>query len=870
MWWNKKCDPRISDELRFHRDRLVDDYLASGMERHEAERRAFMEFGNVGPLEEAVRDVRGRWLEDFSKDLRYAARTLRRNLGFSTIAVLSLALGIGANTAIFNLVNAVLLHTLPVREPSQLVQLARVLEDGRPRFVPYPIFELFRDNLRSVSGIFAYSGSSQSALIAGEAEFVTIDSVTGEYFHVLGVKPAAGRLLGPADDAVSPSTLAAVITDGYWMRRFNRSPSTIGTSITVRNRIFTIVGVTPPTFVSAEAGRATDVILPLLPLMSDEQRVSLGFNSLAVLARLSPGANVEQANVEVRTVFSAFLQANAPPGPEARRAEILRQRAAAAAAPGGFNPLRANVGQPLLLLMGIVALILLLACVNLSGLLLARAEARQREVSIRLAIGAGRGRLVRQFLTESLVLAVLGGALGLVMATWFSARLFAVFVGDRAIVLSLTPDWRVLAFTGGVAMVACVAAGLAPALRAVRANVNPGLKQVRATGHGRVGKAMVIAQLAISMVLLVGATLFIWTLVKLYFVDRGFESDGVLVVSVWSATPYEPPRAIAAQLALLDHLKALPGVRSVSAAQALPVGGALWDRGVQVEGHVARPDEPNVAFNVIAPDYFSTLRTPIVAGREFTDRDTAAAPRVAVVNESFVRYFFANGSALGRRVASVGVTYEIVGVVGDTKYQGLREPMLRTMYIPWMQREGDAPSAYRYLVRTASNPATMAQGLDRAVRHADPGLRLRNAMPYEGLIDQSISVERIMAMLGALFGGLALLIAALGMFGVLVFQVTRRTNELGVRMVLGASSGSMVRLVLLDVARMLVPGIAVGTGAALMLTGISRTILFELTPTDPTVFVVSASMLAVAAVFAGWFPARRAARVDPLVALRYE
>ena len=870
MWWNKKSNPRIGDELRFHRERLIEDYLASGMERNEAERRAFIEFGNIGPIEEAVRDVRGRWLEDFSQDLLYACRTFRRNLGFSIVAVLSLALGIGANTAIFNLVNAVLLHALPVREPNQLVQLGRVTEDGRPRFVSYPIFELFRDNVSSLSGVFAYSGSSQSALIAGDAELVTIDSVSGEYFDVLGVTPSAGRLFTPADDAVSPSTLAAVITDGYWMRRFNRGLSAIGTSITVRNRVFTIVGVTRPGFASAEAGRVTDIILPLLPMLSDEQRRSLGFNSFAVLGRLRPGAHVRDADAQVQTVFKSFLQTNAPPGPEARRAEILRQGAAAVPAPSGFHPLRANVARPLLLLMGIVAMILLLACVNLSGLLLARAEARQREVSIRLAIGAGRGRLARQFLTESLVLALLGGALGLVIATWFSARLFAMFIGDRGIVLSLRPDWRVLVFTGAIALIACVVAGLAPALRAVRVHVNPGLKQVRARGHGHVGKVMVVTQLAISMVLLVGASLFIGTLVKLYTIERGFQSEGVLVLSVWSATPYEPPRALAIQLALLEELKRLPGARSVSAAQALPVGGGLWDRSVRVEGHIARSDEPNVAFNVIAPDYFSTLRTPIVSGREFTNRDTATAPRVAVVNESFAKYFFGNGPALGRHITSVGVTYEIVGVVGDMKYQGLREPMLRTMFIPWMQREGEAPSAYQYLVRTAGNPAAATLGLDRVVRNIDPGLRLRRATSYDELIDQSIAIERIMATFGALFGALALLIAALGMFGVLAYQVTRRTNELGMRLVLGAGRWSMMRLVLRDVAMMVVPGIAVGAGAALMLTGMSRAILFDLTPTDPAVFVFSAFVLASAAIVAGWLPARRAASVDPMVAIRCE
>src|SRR5688572_8912152 len=550
MWPHKDRDPRIADEVRFHRDQLIDRYMADGMERREAERRAFLEFGNALAIEEEVRDVRGRWLQDMAQDLRYTLRTLRRNPMFATVVVVSLALGIGANTAIFSLVNAVMLQELPVHESNRLVQVGRIRQDpgappARLAFVSYPIFEHFRDNLKSVSALFAHSGSSQSALIGGEAELVTIDSVSGEYFGVLGVEPAAGRLLRPADDAVSPSSLAAVITDNYWRRRFNRSASAIGTSITVRNRAFTIVGVTPPAFVSAQAGRATDVILPLLPMLDDEQRRSNGFNAFALLGRLSPGASVEQANAEVQTLVAGFLQANAPPGPEPRRAELLRPRAAAIAAPGGFNPLRDAVARPLLLLMGIVALVLLLACVNLSGLLLARAEARQREVSIRLAIGAGRGRLVRQFLTETLVLALLGGALGLVIATWFSARLFAMFVGDRGIVLSLRPDWRVLAFTGGIALIACVVAGLAPALRAVRVHVNPGLKQVRVRGANHVvGKVMVVAQLAISMVLLVGSSLFIGTLVKLYSVERGFQSEGVLVLSVWSATPYEPPRAL--------------------------------------------------------------------------------------------------------------------------------------------------------------------------------------------------------------------------------------------------------------------------------------------------------------------------------------
>ena len=608
-------------------------------------------------------------------------------------------------------------------------------------------------------------------------------------------------------------------------------------------------------------------------MLNDEQRQSVGFNMFSVLGRLKPGATVEQANAEVQTLFNAFLQANVPPGPQERRAQLLRQRAGAVSGAGGFNPLRDTIAPALLLLMGIVGLILILACVNLSGLLLARAEARQREVSIRLAIGAGRGRLVRQLLTESLVLASLGGALGLAIAAWLSPNLFDLFVNGRELVLSVAPDWRVLAFTAAVSLIACLAAGLAPALQAVRVNVNPALKQTGAHRGRPVGKVLVTAQFAISMVLIVGATLFIGTLVSLYAVDRGFDTDGVLVLNVRSVRPYPAARAAAVQSSLLDRLNAMPGVRSASAARVLPVDGNLWDRAVQVEGYAFRPNESTSAgFNVIAPGYFATIGTPVLAGREFGDRDARTAPKVALVNERFARYFFGDRSALGRHVTSLGVTYEIVGVVRDAKYQNLRDAVLKTMYIPWTQlEEEDQPSSYTYLARVAAgDPLRLVPGLARLVREADPALRVRTATTYAAVIDRSIGIERIMAMLGGFFGVLALLVAGLGMFGVLAFRVARRTNELGVRVALGASPGSMMRLVLRDVAGMLVPGVVIGAGLALMLTGLARRMLFGVTPSEPGVFVVAASALICAAVLASWLPARRASRVDPMVALRHE
>ena len=871
MWLSKRRDSRIGDEVRFHRDRLIGDYMAAGMNRVEAERRAFLEFGNVTQIEEACRDVRGRWLDDLVKDLRYTFRTLRRNPGFSSVAVLSLALGIGANAAVFSLINAVMLRMLPVEQPDQLAQIAGV-QDGRHYLVSYPLFEQVRDHVTSISSAFAQATSEQAIVIDGEDELVTADLVSGAYSIVLGIEPAAGRMLGPGDDVPSPPSPAAVISDRYWQRRFGRSLSAIGTSFTIRDRTFTIVGVMPPSYQGARLGQAPDLMLPLLMMMSGPQYRDSGFNWLNLMARLKPGATVEQANAEVQVLFSSLMQSQAARAPEKDRAAILRRRVAALSAPGGFNPIRESIAQPLLILMGIVGLILMLACVNLSGLLLARAAARQREISIRLAIGAGRGRLVRQFLTESLVLTLLGGGAGLAVAGWFSATLFTLFVGGRDVTLSVAPDWRVLAFTCAVALLACLVAGLAPALHAVRVNVNPALKEVRAHGHRRLGKALVVAQLAISMVLLVGATLFVGTLVKLYAVDRGFDSDGVLVVNVRTSRPYPAPVAKAVQGGLLDRLRTIPGVRSASAVLALPIGGGLVDRAVLVEGYLFRPEESRqVGFNVIAPGYFATLGTPLLAGREFDRRDTDTSSKVALVNERFARYFFGEGSALGRRVTSANVAYEIVGVVRDAKYQNLRDGIIATMYISWMQREGQQPSSYSYLARVAAgDPLRLVPSLDRAIRDADPALRVRTARTYTTIVDQSIATERIMGTLGGFSGVLALLVAALGMFGVLAFQVARRTNEIGVRMALGASPRTMMGLVLREVVVMVVAGLSIGAGSALVVTGLARTILFGLTPTDPRVFIIAASVLAVTAVLAGWLPARRASRVDPLVALRHE
>jgi predicted permease len=879
LFHRARFEDDMSSEMRFHIEAYADDLVRAGMPREEAVRRARVEFGGTGGVKDEARHARGlRLFDELRQDLRYARRTLRRSPGFLTVSVLSLALGIGANTAIFGLINAVMFRSLPVTEPERLVQTTRLSPEGNPS-VSYPLFEYFRDNLTSISGAAARLDARPSITMDGAEELVRADLVSGGHYGLLGIEPAAGRLLEPADDLLTPAAPAAVISYRYWQRRFGLSPAAIGKTFTLHLEqpsalwgVFTIVGVTPPGYEGTVLGNDPDMTLPLSMMLSDEQRHGDTHNMLNMLARLAPGVTIEQADAELQARWQIFLQRVAARLPEKHRAGILSQRAAVLNAANGINPLREHYLGALVVLMGIVALVLLLACANLSGLLVARAASREREIAIRLAIGAGRARLMRQFLTESLLLAALGGSAGLVLAGWFSSVLLTMLANGETLRLSTAPDWRVLAFTGAISLLACVLAGFAPGLHALRGNLHPGLKQTRTSGSQRVGKTLVIAQIAISMVLVVGATLFTGTLVKLYRVDRGVRTDGVLTFRLRTNERNPPPSRWASAGTLLDRVSALPGVASASAVDFLPISGSLWAREIQVEGYTFRVDEPEeAAFNAIAPKYFTTVGTPLRSGREFDERDTKTGPRVIIVNESFARYFFGARSPLGRHVTSRNVAYEIVGVARDAKYEGLREEMPRTLYMPWTQREGEELQDYHFLARvTTGDPMRLVPALEKVVRQADPGLRLFTARTYAAVVDQSIVTERLMAALGSFFGVLALIVAGLGIFGVMALQVSRRVSEIGLRMALGAQPREIVALVLREVAVLVIAGCVIGGAAALTLTGLTRSMLFGITPTEPAAFALSAVALAGAAFAAGWLPARRASRVDPLVALRHE
>jgi predicted permease len=873
-----QLDREMDEEIDAHLDEATDEYIERGLPPGAARLEALRHFGGVARSRELHREARTFvWLDQLRQDLRYAARMLGRAPGFAVVAVVSLGLGIGANTAIFSLVNAAMLRRLPVAHPGGLVQITRLL-DHRPGVVSFPLFEYFRDNLTTISGTFAQQAATQAILIDGEQEIVSTDYVSGDYYAVLGLQPAAGRLLQATDDTAASASSAAVMSDRYWTRRFGRAPSAIGRTFSIGDRVFTIVGVTPPEYLSATVGHAPDLSLPLMTkVATGPQYRSAEFNWLNMLARLRPGATLDQANAEVDALFRSFAQTEGAQLPEQEREAMLRQRAVALAAPGGFNPFRESIGRPLLLLMGIVGLILLLACVNLSGLLVARTAARQREIAVRLALGVSRGRLVRQFLTESLLLAGLGGALGFLFAQWLGATLLALFVNGRDLVLSVAPDGRVLWFTAATSALTCLVAGLMPALQAGRVNANPIIRDM-APRRRFLGELLVVAQLAISMMLVVGAFLFVATFLKLSTVDRGFQSEGLLVASLRGDRVLPPARATAARQDLLERLRALPDVQAASAGLILPIGGILIDRNVRVAGGVSEPTETErVGFNVVAPRYFATLGTPLLAGRDLTERDTAGALPVALVNRSFERRFFGDHSAIGHQVTSADVKYDIVGVVADAKYQSLRVDMTSTMYVSWLQlspaqqlQRQDQPSTYNYVMRTTGDPLQLVPALDPVVHGVDPGLRIRTTVPYDTIIERSIATERIMAMLGGVFAILAVILAAFGVFGLLAFRVARRTNEIGVRMALGAGRWRVMHLVMRDLLVIAIAGIGLGIAGAVTVTRLAATLLYGVTPGDPPVFATAAAVLTTAAIAAAWLPALRASRVDPLAALRHE
>ena len=822
------------------------------------------------------------------RDIRHASRSLRKAPGFLAIVILTLGLGIGANTAIFSLMDQVLLRPLPVDDPAALVLL-----DGPGPFrgrtmnamtFSYPMYKDFRDRNEVFSGVLARFPLSTTIVWRGASERANGELVTGNYFDVLGVRPALGRLFNAADDRTPGGHPVAVLSYGYWQRRFGRDPQVLNQTITVNDRPLTIVGVSARGFTGVQVGQAADVMVPsmmkaeMTPTWNDlDNRRS---RWLTVMARLKPGVSRTQAEAAMNVIYRQINEQEIkelPGGSESFRQRFVAKHLDVLPGQKGLSDLRREFSTPLIVLMSMVGVVLLIACANVANLLLARTMARQREITLRLALGAGRARIVRQQVVESGLLAAGGTVVGLLFAWWTGGLLLAALPGDPAArSLSADPDLRIAGFAMLVGLLTAGVFGIVPAVQATRAGVTSALKEesgnVAGGGrHARLRRVLVVAQVALSMVLLAGAGLFARSLYNLKSLDPGFRVDNLFAFSIDpSLSGYSGARLTALYRHMQEELTSLPGVRSVSMSEVGALTGNDWSMTIRVDGYQAKEGEDlNPSVDGVGPRYFETMGIPLVSGREFTERDGKGAPRVAIINETMAKYFFAGINPLGRRFGFGGgapTDIEIVGVVKDVRSLELRDQAPRFLYIPYAQNEG--VTQLTYYVRAEQKGGATGDAIRQAVRRLDATLPVFDMKAMALQVDESLFVERMVAALSVAFGALATVLAAIGLYGVMSYAVTRRTREIGIRMALGAERGRVLWLVLREVAAMAIVGIVGGLAAAFWLTRQVQSQLFGLSPNDPLTLGVATVLLAVVAIGSGYIPARRATSIDPLIALR--
>ncbi|MBO0859356.1 MAG: ABC transporter permease [Chloracidobacterium sp.] len=855
------------------------------------------------------------------QDLRYGARMLLKHPGFTCVAALTLALGIGANTAIFSLIDAVLLKTLPVDNPERLVLLGRALRGKTVAQFPYRAYKQIRDQNGVLSGLLAYHPLRLSVSVDNQPEpAVAGQLVSGNYYSVLGVNAALGRTIGPDDDRAPGESFVCVISYSYWGRRFASDPAVVGKTIHIGGAPFTIIGVSSPEFFGLEVGSSMDISVPLMM----QQQVMPGIGSyvdganpnnfFSVMGRLRPGLTTPQAQAGLSALYRQLCAEYAASnwGFKFTPMPWLEEKLVLESGSRGLSELRRQFSRSLLALMIVVALVLAVACANVAGLLLARAVARRKEIAIRLALGVGRFRLVRQLLTESVLLSSLGALLGLLFAYWGTSLLLPLLSqGEIPVQLNLSPNVRMLGFTIVVATLTGLLFGLAPAFLAARVDMNSAIKNEASglSGHGAhltFGKIFVVSQVALSLLLLIGAGLFVRSLQKLRQVDAGFASENVLVLKLEPVgSDQKTPQLAARYDELLRRVEALPGVKLASLIGYSPMSRREWlvmgqtpefGNPMRIQGYAPQSgEEMFIPWMQIYPNSFATLGIPLLAGRDFGPQDSrqwrpanvcppsARAPQVGIINESMARRFFGNENPIGRRFGffnsvgrcagasepEPGSEVEIIGVVKDVKYASLRSEGRAMFYLPFYQAT-TGRGQMTLIVRTAGDPTSVAAAVRREARALDPAMPMFEAETLATQVAASLQRERLLATLSSGFGLLALLLSCLGLYGILSYAVARRTNEIGVRMALGADRRDVLWLVLRDALRLVLIGAALGVPAALVAARLVASQLFGISAADPGAVMAATLALLAVATLASYLPARRATRVDPLVALRVE
>jgi predicted permease len=872
----RRFDADLAEEMRLHLELRAEDAKASGLDPSAARRR----FGNETLLRENSREAWG-WtsLDTWLQDLRYIIRTLAGSPGFTATVVLSLALGIGANTAIFSILNAVMLRSLPVEDPHRLVKIQL---DGSDDDVTNPIWEQVRDHQQAFTGTLAYSAERFDLAAGGESHFTEGLWVSGDFFRVLGVRAMEGRVFSTDDDRRGASPLA-VISYRFWQSHFAGEPGAIGKTVRLNRHLFTIIGITPQWFSGLDVDHVYDVAIPIAcnPLLHTERNVLDSRLTwwLQMMGRLPAGASLSQAQDRMRSIAPEIFRATIPEDiPAQFQNEYRRHSLSLKPAATGFSETGDRYRTALLTLMAIVGLVLLIACANVANLLLARSTARRRELSVRMAMGAGRWRVIRQLMTESIVLSALGSTFGFLLALWGSRLLVHLLsTSHRPLEIDVSPDPGVLAFTIAIALLTALLFGFAPAIRATRIELNQVLKEsARAAVPGSsrfdLSKLLVTLQVTLSLVLLVGAGLFLGTLRNLLTADTGFTRRNILLVSAEAqeAGVRETQRVRTFQQ-ILSSLRQIPGVAEAATSNIAPMGREGWAQMAKPEGYVAQSRNDTLVFlNRVSPGYFSTMRTPLLMGRDFDDRDTLTSPRVTIIAESTARKFFGTTNPIGKNIGMDDeldkfVPYQVIGVVKDAKYNRINETPRQLMYFA-EEQDAKPRSGINFEIRSE----TPVESLIPSVRSAIGGVNKDIALVFQSFetqVNETMLQPRVVATLASAFAALALLLAMIGLYGITAYAVTRRSGEIGIRMALGAQRGSVIWLIMGDIVVLVAAGTVFGIAGSLAVGRLVTSLLYGIRPNDPMELTGAVLTLILFTAVAAYLPARRAARLDPMRAL---